>query len=442
MSLLLRYLPGINSLIRRLNIKPLTTEQGMVIKKVFVSIFTQGLLSIISFAIGMLMVRYSTKKDYAIFAISFSIISIMGSVQNALANAPLTVLYAKKEESEQRAFVSGMAFGQLLYFFPLITVILISFSIYSLLANSFSLMAKVTLLIFAILTYLGKEYIRTIHYINLKISKVLLMDIAFMFSACISIFAFFFSQGALSYNTALMSLFGGYSISLIFGYALLANKFQYSWPSAKRAIKETWNYAFWAFIGTLSSVVETQAYIFVVSFFLSLEATADISAARLLMMPAGLILASSIKIIMAKGSELLGRSSHANFARFIHFMTLFLFIVSITYTLVLFAFYGKISSILGEKYQNIKTLTILWAILFLFQGLKIPIKNALIVYKEFKAVTINDIISGGCTLLVCLLFTKFMGVKGALFSLILGELLLLFLSSRLWIRRLRTEKHD
>ena len=91
-----------------------------VVQKFSGAMFTQGMLSGVNFAIGFLMVKYATKSEYGTYVILFSIIGILGNYQNALINTPLTVLSPKKESTEKESFLSGLGFGQWVFFYLLL----------------------------------------------------------------------------------------------------------------------------------------------------------------------------------------------------------------------------------------------------------------------------------------------------------------------------------
>ena len=134
------------------------------------AIFTQGMLSLTNFMIGFSLARYSTKSDYGLYVILYSIIVMVGNYQNALVNSPLTVLSPQKNEKEKISFLSGLGFGQWLFFIPFITLTLIVFSVYSFFSQNYILLKYIFILSFATSTFLFREFIRTINYSKLRIN--------------------------------------------------------------------------------------------------------------------------------------------------------------------------------------------------------------------------------------------------------------------------------
>src|SRR4030067_3120129 len=66
------------------------------------AMFTQGLLSLTNFAVGLCVAKYAEKSEYGIYVILFSTLGIVGNYQNALGNNPLTVLIHLKAGDETR----------------------------------------------------------------------------------------------------------------------------------------------------------------------------------------------------------------------------------------------------------------------------------------------------------------------------------------------------
>ena len=407
--------------------KSLALLKNSSVKKILGAIFTQGLLSLISFVISLFLTRYSDKAEYGIYVVLFSIMGIAGNFQNAFANSPVTVLFGKKTEKEKKDLISGMGIIQIIAIAILSVVSILPVLIYSAVGSNYDFFLKYIVFILATAMFLSKEYLRTVNYISLQVKKVIRMDVIYSAVVMIIILMFLWIN-MINCTTAIFALFVGYIFSTIIGYVSFDFKFRFSIESIKKSLAETFVYSKWAILGVIAGTLQNRGYIYIVSSMLSLNDTADIAAARLLMMPVGLIETSSIKIVVSKGADILARSTLKKFKKFILLMTIFLISVCLSYSLFLFVFYRPVVSLLGEKYQNILFMVVLWSIFFVFNTVRFPIKNSLILFKEFRIVTINDVICGILTLLCCFVMTKYYGKVGALLSQISGEILLMTLS--------------
>jgi O-antigen/teichoic acid export membrane protein len=407
--------------------------QKPIVRKVVGAIFTQGLLSMTSFLIGIVMARYTDKEEYGLYILLFSFIGIAGNIQNAFANSPLTVLYSARDEQGRKDLVTGVTLMQFLLFIPLGILVIAGITIYGYISGNRGAIATVVILVLAGFSYLGKEYMRTIHYVHLKIGRVIRMDFAFTLSVFLMIGALlYFKQ--ISCNTALIALFAGYTVSMTAGLLSNLRSFGKTAGVIGTVFKDTWQYARWALIGVASGIVQQRSYLYIVSSMLGLERLADVSAARLLLMPVGLVVASSVKIVIANGSDLINNGEFTRFRKFILFILMLLAGFWLVYGVNLLIFYTLIVRILGEKYSNIQSLVILWSLFFLFNALRFPLKNSLIVLKKFKLVTLNDMIAGAVTLVSCFTFVWLFDEYGAVMSLAIGEFLLCILSLVLYLK--------
>ena len=160
------------------------------------------------------------------------------------------------------------------------------------------------------------------------------------------------------------------------------------------------------------------------------------SAARLFLMPIGLFITSSMKIILAKGANDLHNEGVRKLNRFIWIITVFLFVVWFCYVVFLWLSHTALVQLAYKgKYYDLGWYFFGWAVLFLMQLLRTPISNSLQVHKEFKPLAKYGLISSILTFSACIVLTQKYGAYGALSSLILGELVLFLFC--LWKKNLR-----
>lgn len=402
--------------------------QRPVVKKFSGAMFTQGMLSLANFMVGILVVKYAAKSEYGMYVILFSIIGILGNYQNALVNTPLTVLAPKKESAEKCLFFSGLGLGQWLLFLPLIIFAIIIVTIYSFIHHDFTMLKYVLALSIAISTFLLREFIRTVNYSNMRIHLIVKMDMVFVFFVALGMgILVVFDNVTSSFAITVLGI--GYFLAAVFGYFSAGDIYTINWNSIKNSFRETWEYSRWALVGVTSDIFKNRGFIYVASAFLGLEKVAEISAARLFLMPVGLFVASSGKVTLAKGAEILNTKGVDRFKKFIFLTSSFLIIVWMSYVLGLWFFFDFLISFFGEKYKNIEGLVLLWGILFIIYVLRYSVTNALIVCKEFKVLAKYDVISAIVVIILCLILTKTSGSSGVVISLIVGESLTLLLAT-------------
>lgn len=398
-----------------------------IVQKILSSMFTQGLLSVSNFAIGLAIAKYASKSEYGTFIILFSIMGIVGNYQNALINTPLAILFHKKELTEKVLFLSGLGFGQWILFFPLVILTVIATFTYSIIYQEFTTLKYVIILSIATLAYLLREFLRTVNYSKMRIDLIIKMDMLFIFCVAIGLWILIAFHNINS-SSSITVLGVGYFFSAIFEYFYARDVYILNWQSIKKAFTETWQYGSWSLISVSTYMLQSRGYIYIISASLGLNELADISAARLFLMPLGLVIQSSNKIILAKGGEVLNvsRDGISRFKKFILLMTCFLVFVWIMYVLFLWLTHKfLVTYALGEKYSNLEGFILLWVIFFFVETLRFPLNRALMVCKDFKVLANYDIISAIITTVACFILTGAIRGSGAIIALIAGELTLL-----------------
>jgi O-antigen/teichoic acid export membrane protein len=404
-------------------------------KKVLQAIFTQGMLSAANFVAGFAVAKFATKEQYGIFVILFSIMGIIGNYQGALINAPMTVLSPKKEVRERELLVSGLGYGQWLFFLPIIFLSFLGAAAYCLVYFEISILKYLAALSFASLGLLLREFIRTVNYSRARIDVLVKTDAVFVLIITAGFFMLGLKGGINSVSS--ITIFGaGYFVSSIAGLRYGNYFYESRWKSVKSALKETWQYSRWACVGVTSNLMMNNGYIYLTLALLGLRELAEISAARLFIGPVNLFVSSSSKIVLAQGADLLATKGVKKFKEYVLVIAGMLILIGVVYFLCLSFLCDYIISILGAKYLNIKHFIFWWGVFCLMNLLRFPISNALLVLSEFKSLASFDIIGAIATLVTCIALTITLGGDGAIISLIVGESTMLILSAlRLFVLR-------
>lgn len=389
------------------------------------------MLSVISFAVSFSVAKYGLKSEYGLFVILFSIFEVVGNYQAALITTPLTVLLSKKTPEEKKSFLSGLGFGQVLFFTAAAGLALIGGVLYSAFSGGV-VIQYIVVLSPAILAFLIREFIRTVNYSEFQISVLLKTDLLFAAIVVLGILASIVTSHV-SALSAVLALGSGYLIAAFIGLWPDRAVYTMKWKAATAALSETWQYSRWGVIGTTSDLVKNQTYIYIVTAVLGLEKIAEISLARLMLKPLVLFISSSNKIILARGAEIVNKGNNRQaFKKFIFGISGFLLLLCIAYLFTLSLLYNSIVSLIGDKYGAISGFVILWGVLYLVQSVRYPMTNALCVCRDFKSLANYGIVSACVTVVLCFMLTKTMGGYGAILSLVVGETVLLaFILSRL-----------
>jgi len=407
--------------------------------KILTAIVSEGMLSVSNFAIGILMAKYAAKTEYAMYVIMFSIIGFFGAYQNAIINGPLMVLINHKNEKEKKRYISSLAVGKNYIFIPSLFLLATTGVLYSAITNSRFYIMEILILIIVVMIYLSKEFIRTLNFVIMDTYAILKMDLFNVIIVLIGMSLLVYCD-IVSNLTAIVVLGAGYLAAYFFAKRKSPYPSSQNNKSIKESLKENWNYGKWALLGTTCSLAQDRGYIYIVSILLGLATLADISAARLFLMPIGLLNLSCAKIVISKGSKNLSLNKNNEFRKFVFYFISILLIIWLFYFLFIVLTSNLIIGFLGEKYINTKDLILLWGVFFFVYTIRFQLCTALAVYKQFKELAKIDILVSTLTITSCFLLAFTIGRSGALLALILGEFVAMILYLKLYFRSLLSQR--
>jgi O-antigen/teichoic acid export membrane protein len=84
-----------------------------VITRAGIAAADQTLLSAVNFVVQIILIKTTSKDEYGLYSLGFSIIMYLMSFQNAIVNTPITVTLAERTSEEKNKYVSSVFAGQL-----------------------------------------------------------------------------------------------------------------------------------------------------------------------------------------------------------------------------------------------------------------------------------------------------------------------------------------
>lgn len=396
-------------------------------KQIGFSILTQGLASLSNFVVGVSLMRYSDKTQYGLFSVLYSIVDMLKNFQNALSNAPLTITFNTLAGPERRVFVGGIAAVQVAVFGALAGAAIFIGAFIQVVFPGQAILLATLVTVISSLAFLGREFLRALGFTTLRIGVVFIMDIVFAI-ACIALLGLLLVLRRLTAITALLALALGYTASAGLAYKQLRAEWTFCRGAGIDSFRQTWRYSKWALAGVTAGILQSRVYVYFTTAVIGLVGVADVSAARFLLLPVSLLVSSTSRIVIAKGSALHAASDWRSLRKLVFSIMLLLLIGSTIYMATLWLFYGRIISLLGGRYQGIEQIALLWAGYFVVNAIRVPLTDWLVVLKDFRRLAINDVPAVAITLGLCVPLMRIMGARGAVLSMLAGELALLLLT--------------
>jgi O-antigen/teichoic acid export membrane protein len=408
-------------------------SRSSLIFKSGIAALDQAILSAVNFAVSIFLIKYATKSEYGYYSIAFSVLLIFISIQNAVVNAPLAVLLVTKKGASKRQYAGSLFFGQ---FLGIIIGVCLGIAGIALLSffglDSAKAYVAASVCIGAI-GILFRDFLRAYSFAEEEPVQALRMDAlyaALFLSLILLALAFF------EIRSSIIFVFMGIS-GLAVGVVFTRNRnWHYQLQSVREGYRENWQYGKWALLGVLVTHTQNYSYLYLLGAMLGSAAVADVSAARLLLMPLALAEMGWSKVVIPHGSKLREQNQLNAFFKKQVLASMIFTLGIVAYVAFLQTFFEVLESfLLSDKYAKSRDYILLWGAFFIVRFITLNASYGLQVTKRFdtisKANFVTMLITVGCTYFLI----KSYGIEGGLTALIIGGSLL---GMALWFFFLKT----
>lgn len=393
-----------------------------LIFKSSIATFDQAILSAVNFAVSIILIKYATKSEYGYYSIAFSVLLIFISIQNAVVNTPLAVLLVTKKGASKRQYAGSLCYGQFLGIIPGACLGIAGIGLLSFFGLDSAKAYVAASVCIGAIGILFRDFLRAYFFAEENPAQALTMDAIYaaLFLSLVVLALVFFEI-----RSSIIFVFMGIS-GLAVGVVFTRNRnWHYQIQSIREGYRENWQYGKWALLGVLITHTQDYSYIYLLGGMLGSVAVADVSAARLLLMPLALAEMGWSKVVIPHGSKLREQNQlNALFKNQV--LASMIFTLSIAaYVALLLTFFGVLESfLLSDKYAESRDYILLWGAIFIVRFITLNASYGLQVTKKFdtiaKANFVTMLIAVPCTYFLI----KWYGIEGGLISLIIGGSLL------------------
>lgn len=395
-------------------------------KDIVISFVDQVLLSAANFAIGVFLIKNTSKEDYGVYVFAYAIILFIIGVQNALITNQMTVMAPRKESAERDAFCSALMVGQYLMAIPLgmLSVFLLwLFVDYGFIAGTDSNMSLAVVV--ATQGILLREFFRVFFFLKVKSRVVLLIDVIHI---AIIFLGLFVARSIVPehLNVAAIMAFGFSSlISGVLAAYWSGISLRSRLAETVVTLRDAWTNGKWALGGVVVTWFDNQSCVYLLTFLSGPAATADVNAARLFLMPVALLNTSVFRVLMPKWAHYRSENQVQHISSSAR-KALILIVASIgVYLITLLSIKDvAIGFLLTKEYSKLNTLIVLWGCLFLAQAFRSNYSALLQVFERFRAITLLNMASATVVILSSIYLIGKLGADGSIVGMILGEIIL------------------
>jgi O-antigen/teichoic acid export membrane protein len=393
---------------------------GSLLYKSGIATIDQAFLSGLNFLISIVLIKTVSKPEYGYYSIFFSIILLMASIQTAVINTPLAVLLINKKGDERTKYTGSLFFGQNLFLIPLAVFGVIGgFVVWYFNLLEPTLSAIIAAISLAFIGILCREYLRAYYYASESPNVVLVIDVLYVVLITIlGYIAYLISQ----LNVTAVFILMGLSSFLVGIFFIKRNKWEFSHNDIKSSYSENWKYGRWALFGVIVTHIQTYSYLYLLGIIISSSAVADVSAARILLMPLILVQEGWSKVILPHGSKLregnrLSRLLKEQIAISVAFVVI---VMALIFILIFFKSI-LLHIVLSAKYVNSFDYIFYWGAIFAVGFIALIASLGLQVLKEFELISKINFVTMIVTILLAYFLIYSNGIVGGLIALLIGQ---------------------
>ena len=332
------------------------------------SVADQAWLSAINLALGLILIRLTTKESYATYAQLYVAGLFAATIAEALITNPLTTLAASYSETRRASMSAHLA--RLQARLSTATAVLFGAGCAGVAAHLDVPHPWLLGLAFGayVKTSAVREYRRSLLFLQGDARRVLALDLRYGLAAI---------AGA-----GLLIATQWLSIPAVFGVLAAANLLAgerravplspaagpdtLSYP---QAVAEAWRRGRLGLPGALLAWIISYSYLYLAAGWLGAAATADLNASRLLLMPISLSVVAWSRVARPLMGQLLARGDHAGMRRLLLGSVLGIEALTLAYVAAMWAVLPWLQHhVLGPKYANVAPLILAWGLYFAVYG--------------------------------------------------------------------------
>lgn len=318
----------------------------------------QAWLSLLSFAIALAFIWGATKEEYGYYLLLFSPLLLIQSIQNAIVNSPLATFLPAATEDEKTRIRTTAVTLHIYLALACAALGLVGLLVYGRLEHFHVSPLLLAGFMLAIIGTIARESQRSFAYVQGQGMRALVGDLVYG-SILLAGIGLAIVGSSLSAGIVL-ALTG---IAGIAPMLLRMGKFEGLQTHAE-PIKQFWSCGRWALPSVIVTWVNLSSYPYFAGKSLGIAAVADIGAARLFLMPVGLLMTAWANWYRPRISRWFAAGDVNAIKRLTHTSLLAGLAVMALLAVLLLVAYPFVERFLGRQYQGLQSVVLMWLLFF------------------------------------------------------------------------------
>ena len=392
--------------------------KSSVIFKSLVAACDQATLSVLSFVISIILIKNVPKVEYGYYSIGVAVTFFVLSIQRAIVNTPLAILLIEKKGQEKDNYAGSLCYGQFLVILPVLCIGFATIIVLYFWRLNFVQTCIAASVCFAVVGILFREFLRSYLFAQERPLHALKIDLIYILLLSILIPLAYFLYKISVTNIFLVMGISGLAVGSFFGFA---QSWRYKPECIKESYRENWKFGKWALFGGMVTYLQSYSYLYLLGALLGSVAVAEVSAARLFIMPMILFRAGWGNIVIPHGSKLRENCRLERFFKEQALVTIIYVLVVVLYAVLILGFSDFLQKLmLTQKYVDSFKYFPYWATVNAIGFIGMNAAFGLEVVKMFKIMSKINFITMLVTLGCAYLLISTYGIIGGLMALIIG----------------------
>jgi O-antigen/teichoic acid export membrane protein len=413
----------INELVGAIKVYKGKKKLGKVLS---VSVLNQVVSSGMNFALGIYLVRVFSPSDFGLYGIGFAIILFYSGIGNALFLTQMVVHTPDKAQEDKLAYAARILVALMIGCLVTATIIALFLIVggawLQWLAQYFGLGISIAA---ASVAYLLKDFFVRHAYIVQKEIRALIVNVTIAVSLLLLLFGQHHILNSISPEIALWIYASSNIFGVLVGFALSQLPISsVQMNSVLEDMREAWAGGKWALGGVSLIWAQSQVYVYVTAIFVGPAGVGVANAARLLVTPATFLIPAITQVVMPRLADM-RITNQSKMLQIGQMLSVGLTVFALFYSAALLGLVDVVVPIvLGHKYESITLLVAAWCLVVVLQFSRIGTSITLQIMKDFRLLTLKNIVSTLVAITAAVVLMSIVGVYGAVLGVALGELIL------------------
>jgi O-antigen/teichoic acid export membrane protein len=273
------------------------------LRQVIVTVTDQGLVSVATFLLNILLARKTTPTDYGVFVLAYSAINFMVDLQHSLLLEPMMVFGPAEPDGERRDYMGAVLALQLAFTGLLMCAVwIVCLGSWALGASGYTL-AAIAMMPLGILGIQAREFTRRVFFASLEPGLALRNDVLYV-SLLVSGLFFATHQAGLTAAIAFALLGFTGAVTAVIGLVTAGVKLAGVSVRIRTTARRHWSYGRWMIGVAGARWSANELYYFVAAGFLGTAGSAALKAVQNVFAPIGLFLSGLGNLFLPIASRL------------------------------------------------------------------------------------------------------------------------------------------